>query len=133
MRVQEPEAAGRRGQRGRHSERKAADHHEEPPSRGVADDADQRVERAPDESGDRENEPDLGIAQAEVVPDRRPRSRTGAADELVEQLDREQRRDKGRGATTGGSGSAANRHALILTHPAPAGERDAPVRNCHVR
>jgi hypothetical protein len=38
MRVQEPEAAGRRGQRGRHSERKAADHHEEPPSRGVADD-----------------------------------------------------------------------------------------------
>jgi len=113
---QQPEAPGRGGQHGRRREGEPADHHEEPPPRGVADDADHRVERASDEAGDREHEPDLGIAQAEVAPDRRPRGRAGAADELVEQLDREQRRDKGRSATPGGSGSAANRHAPILAH-----------------
>jgi hypothetical protein len=46
----------------------------------------------------------------ELVPDRRPCGREGAADELVEQLDREQRRDERRGARAGGSGSVANSH-----------------------
>ena len=94
--------------------------------------AEQRIERAADEAGHGEDEPDLGVAQAEVVPDRRPRGRAGAADELVEQLDREQRRDEGRGATPGGSGSAANRHSRILAHPPPRVERQsAAYENVH--
>ena len=107
-REQEPEAAGGGAQGRRRGEREPAHDHDQSPARGVADDTDQRVERAPDEPRDREDEPDLGIAQAEVVPNRRPRGRAGAADELVEQLDREQRRDERRSATTSGSGSAAN-------------------------
>ena len=101
-------------------------------ARGVAQDADERIERAPDETRDGEDEPDLGVAQPEVVPNRRPRGRAGASDELVEQLDREQRRDEGRSATPGGSGSAANRHSRILAHPPPRVERQSSAyENVH--
>jgi hypothetical protein len=57
------------------------------------------------------------------VPDRRPRGCAGAADELVEELDREKRRDESRSATPGGSGSGANGHAPILANPPAAVDR----------
>jgi hypothetical protein len=68
---QGPEASGRRGQGGREREGEAAADEQKPAAGGVAGRADQRVEGAPYEARDREHEPDLGVAQAEVVADRR--------------------------------------------------------------
>jgi hypothetical protein len=66
------------------------------------------------------------------VPDRRPSGRARAADQLVEELDREQRRDERRSATPGGSGSAANRHGLIVAHPPARVERYPRKRGLEV-
>ena len=121
---QEPEAPGDRRQRGRGGEGEARRPHERRAAarcrRATPTNGSSALPRKP---GIARTSPISAIAQAEVVPDQRPRGRAGATDELVEQLDREQRRDERRSATPGGSGSAANRHDLILAHPAPSVER----------
>ena len=88
-----PEAEGRGDERRRHSERGPTEHHEKPTATGVAKHADQRVECAPDEPRDRKRKTDLGVRQAEVVAQKRPRSAERAVHELVEELDRKQEDD----------------------------------------
>jgi hypothetical protein len=87
---QRPEPDGEPRQRRRRGECQPAEEDQRGPARRVAGEPDQRVEGAAQEGGKRQDEPDLGIAQVEVVTNQRPRGRSRTADELVEQLDREE-------------------------------------------
>jgi len=60
---------------------------------GDRDDAENGLDRERDEARDGEEEPDLGVREREVVANRRPRGLAGAEDQLVQELDRQQRRD----------------------------------------
>ena len=60
------------------------------PTLRVAEPADQRIERAADETRDRERDPDLRVGQTEVITNERPRRAERAVHELVEELDRKQ-------------------------------------------
>src|SRR5262249_37619944 len=88
-----PEPRRARRESRRHREPAAADDEQGPSPRGVSRSADERVERAADETRNREDETDLGVRQREIVADQRQGRRARAADELVEQLDREEKRN----------------------------------------
>ena len=60
---------------------------------GHGEDAEHRLDDGRDDRGDGEQEPDLGVRQRQVVADQRPRGLAGTEDELVEELDGEQRHD----------------------------------------
>ncbi|SRR6266536_505293 len=107
-----PEADRCSRQHGRERERETTCHHHRASPRRVAENADQRVERTAEESGNREHEPDLRVREVEVVADQRPGGRACATDELVEQLDREQQDDD--------AGSSAPAKAAKLTRRSSA-------------
>jgi CBS domain-containing protein len=75
----------------------AAEEERTPPSR-VRDRPERELDDRSDGIRNRQEDSDRGVAQAEVVPDQRPGSLTGAEDELVEQLDGKQRDNEERSA-----------------------------------
>jgi hypothetical protein len=119
-----PEPDGRRAQGGRHGEPDAAEEDQRTSTRRVAGEPDQRIEGAADEPRDGEDEADLAVAQVQVAPDQRPGRRARAADELVEQLDREQNQDGAAGAAEeraelgAGAGHDVDRFSTHATHRA---------------
>jgi hypothetical protein len=120
-----PETDRRRSQRGRNGETDPAGDHQRPALWCVADDSDDRVERAPDEARDREHQTDLRICQSEVVANQRPGGRTRTAEHLVEQLDREQERDD--------AGSSAPAEELGLTRRSSRSHRRNSMPDDHAR
>jgi hypothetical protein len=66
--------------------------HERAPPPGGRDDPQDGLDGQRGDAGDREQQPDLGVGQRQLVADQRPGGLAGAEDELVEQLDRQQRR-----------------------------------------
>jgi hypothetical protein len=93
-----PESHRHRGERSRQGETGAAGEENGPPPTRVTEDADQWIESASDEARNRKDQPDLDVGEAEVGPDQRPRGGASAANELVEQLDREEDRNDAGGS-----------------------------------
>ena len=123
-RRQEDRERHRRSQsREAQSERDTGDEYDPPPPAPVAEEPEWRLDEQSDQPGDRQRDPDLRIAQVEVVPDRRPRGLTRAEDELVEELDREQSGDEA------GDSAPAARRALA----GRARQAHAHELTCHTR
>ncbi len=57
---------------------------------GVAEDAERRFDDRADDVRDAEEEPDLGVGQADVGAHARPRRLAGTEDDLVDELDGEE-------------------------------------------
>ena len=94
---------------GREREDEPAADGERAPPRRVAERPDDRVERAAEQAGQREQEAHLRVRETEMAADQRPGRRARAADELVEELDGEEDRDEGGPASRSRAGA---RHAL---------------------
>lgn len=93
----------------------------------VTENADKRLGRTANDPGDREHQPDLGVAQPKVSANQGPGGRADSADELVQELDREQDRDgcAGGSAPAGdpelpGRVSAKHRAQLTSQGPSPS-------------
>jgi hypothetical protein len=116
----ETERDGRKRCRDRKSD--SAGDKQQPSPRRVAEDADQRIERAPDEARNREHETDLRIAQRQVVANEWPCGRARTPDELVEELDRKQEDDDAGDSAPAEDPELAGRpcavHRSHLTHVA---------------
>jgi hypothetical protein len=90
---QRPERPRSGGEGERAGEAAAAYEDEQPPSPRDRDDAEHRLDDDRDEARNGKEKPYLRVRQRQVVADERPRRLARTEDELVEQLDRQQRRD----------------------------------------
>jgi len=73
---------GRERQRSREC-KPAAEYERAPPPRDRHE-SEHRLDDSRGEAGEREQQPDLGVREREVVADQRPRGLAGTEDELVE-------------------------------------------------
>jgi hypothetical protein len=69
----------------------ARDHHEAAMAR-VAEDTERRLDDRGHQGRQRQRQTQLGVREPEIAPDRRQRHISGAKDQLVEELDRKERR-----------------------------------------
>src|SRR5207247_7465888 len=78
----------RRGGKHEQGKREAAPSREDKraPATGVTEDPDRGLDERRDELGNRKRQPDLPVAEPEVVADQRPGGLENAADEPVEEL-----------------------------------------------
>jgi hypothetical protein len=91
---------------------------------GVAGQTDRGLDEHRDESRDREDPADLEVREVKIGADRRPRGLADAVDQLVEQLDREERGDREREAA--GTARSGERKTGA-THLATLHRGGAPV------
>jgi len=89
---QHPRRLGPRRERQCAREGASPREHEHSPTPRHRDDTQNRLDGERDDARDRQQQPDLRVRQRQLVADQRPGGLAGAEDELVEQLDRQQRR-----------------------------------------